>query len=75
MVRRSASVLRLGGSDDVAGEDLELAMVLGGLHDPGWLAGGKPPGHGYWARAWAARALLYRVAGVGDRPGRRRTHR
>ena len=59
MVRRCASVLRRGASDDVAGEDLELAVVLGGLRDSGWLAGGKPPGHSYWARAWAARALLY----------------
>ena len=38
---------------------LELAMILGGLTDRGWLAGGKPPGHAYWARVWAARALRY----------------
>jgi len=42
-----------------AGDDAELAMVLGGVSDPTWLAGGKPPGHAYWARVWAARALLY----------------
>lgn len=41
------------------GRDLELAMILGGLTDPDWLAGGKPPGHAYWARVWGARALLY----------------
>lgn len=34
-------------------------MVLGALTDRGWLAGGKPPGHGYWARVWSARALRY----------------
>ena len=42
-----------------AGDDAELAMVLGGVSEPTWLAGGKPPGHAYWARVWAARALLY----------------
>lgn len=43
----------------VDGERLDLAMVLGGLTDREWLAGGKPPGHAYWAPVWAARALLY----------------
>lgn len=41
------------------GVALELAMVLGGLTDRRWLAGGKPPGNAYWARVWAARALRY----------------
>jgi hypothetical protein len=59
VVRRCASLLRLGPDDDVVGDGLELAMVLGGRGDAGWFAGGKPPGHRYWARAWAARALLY----------------
>lgn len=43
----------------VDGGRLDLAMVLGGLTDREWLAGGKPPGHAYWARVWGARALLY----------------
>ncbi len=58
-MRRCASLLRLGRGDDVVGAGLELAMVLGGRRDPDWFAGGKPPGHGYWARVLAARALLY----------------
>lgn len=58
VVRRCATLLRPRPSaiqDDL----LDLAMVLGDLTDRDWLAGGKPPGHGYWARVWAARALLY----------------
>lgn len=59
-MQRCASLLRLRPGDDVVGDGLELAMVLGGRPEPGWLAGGKPPGaHAYWARVWAARALLY----------------
>lgn len=58
MVRLCSELLR-GGSGDVQDRPLDLAMVLGGLSDRDWLAGGKPPGHGYWARVWAARALLY----------------
>ena len=34
----------------LTGTELELAMVLGGLSDAGWLSAGKPPGNGYWAR-------------------------
>ncbi len=41
------------------GGELELALVLGGLRDRDWFAGGKPPGHRYWARVWAARAMRY----------------
>jgi len=58
VVRLCSELLR-GGSGDVQDRPLDLAMVLGGLSDRDWLAGGKPPGHGYWARVWAARALLY----------------
>ena len=49
--------LLLGAAPE--GDLLELAMALGQLTDPGWLAGGKPPGHAHWARVWAARALRY----------------
>lgn len=59
VVRRCVSVLRLGAGDALVGDGLELAVVLGGLSDPGWLAVGKSAGRGYWARVWAARALLY----------------
>lgn len=59
VVRRCASLLRLHGSDDVVGDGRELAMVLGGVSEPDWLSRGKAPGHAYWARVWAARALLY----------------
>ncbi|CAN5159525.1 hypothetical protein BH20ACT5_BH20ACT5_01880 [soil metagenome] len=41
------------------GRQLDLGMTLGGLTDRDWLAGGKPPGHAYWTRVWAVRALLY----------------
>jgi hypothetical protein len=59
VVRRCAVLLRHPPSEPVTGELLELAMVLGGLADRDWLAGGKPPGNSYWARVWAARALRY----------------
>jgi hypothetical protein len=46
--------------DPLVDRDLiDLALVLGGRTDPDWLSSGKPPGHAYWARVWAARALLY----------------
>lgn len=57
VVRGCEDLLRSGL--DVGEAQLDLAMVLGGLTDRDWLAGGKPPGHAYWARVWAARALLY----------------
>lgn len=57
VVRRSDSLLRR--RDGVDDDERELAIVLGGLGDPDWLSGGKPPGHMYWARVWAARALLH----------------
>ena len=59
VVRRCAALLRHRPGDLVAGDLLDLAVVLGGLRDRDWLAGGKPPGHSYWARVWAARALRY----------------
>lgn len=51
--------LLTGGTGAPTGPDAELAMVLGGLADRTWLAGGKAPGHAYWARVWAARALTH----------------
>jgi len=59
VVRRCAALLRHEPGNPVTGDLLDLAVVLGGLRDRGWLAGGKPPGHSYWARVWAARALRY----------------
>lgn len=59
VVRRCGALLRIRPSDPVTGDLLDVAMVLGGLRDREWLAGGKPPGHAYWARVWAARALRY----------------
>jgi len=59
VVRRCAGLLALDPAEPVAGDGLELSIVLGHLSDRAWLAGGKPPGHAYWARVWAARALRY----------------
>lgn len=59
VVHRCSQLMGQRPDRPVEGEGLELAVVLGGLTDPDWLAGGKPPGHAYWARVWAARALLY----------------
>lgn len=59
VVRRCVGLLHLAPDSEVTGDGLELAMVLGGLRDRGWLTTGKPPGHAYWARVWAARALRY----------------
>lgn len=59
VVRRCGALLHAAPESTVTGDGLELAMVLGGLTDRDWLAGGKPPGHAYWARVWAARALRY----------------
>lgn len=52
-----AALLRSGTVLD--GRLLDLAMALGELTDRDWFEAGKPPGHAYWARVWAARALLY----------------
>lgn len=52
-----ARLLTLGPDQTPTEDDLDLAMVLGGLSERGWFSGGKPPGHAYWARVWAARAL------------------
>ncbi|MBA3286601.1 MAG: HEAT repeat domain-containing protein [Acidimicrobiia bacterium] len=59
VVARCAALLALGPDDVPTAPGAELAMTLGGLTDESWLATGKPPGHAYWARVWAARALLY----------------
>jgi HEAT repeat protein len=58
VVRRCAAQL-VAGPAAPTGELLDLAEVLGGLRDRDFLAGGRPPGHAYWARVWAARALRY----------------
>ena len=58
-VRGCAGLLCLAPGSAPIGDGLALAMVLGGLTDPEWLAAGKPPGNAYWARVWAARALRY----------------
>lgn len=59
VVRRCGAMLGAGPDVPVVGDGLELGGVLGGLRDAQWLNGGKPPGHEYWARVWAARALRY----------------
>lgn len=56
VVGRCADLLR---GAELTAEPFALAAVLGNLSDPDWLHGGKPPGHDYWARVWAARALRY----------------
>jgi hypothetical protein len=58
VVRRCAAQLGAGPAAPT-GELLDLATVLGGLRDPAFLTGGRPPGNAYWARVWAARALRY----------------
>jgi hypothetical protein len=58
VVRRCAAQLVADPAAPV-GDQLDLAVVLGGLRDPDFLAGGRPPGNAYWARVWAARALRY----------------
>jgi len=57
VVRGCAELLRTGPPDE--GYLLNLAMSLGELSDRNFFSTGKPPGHGYWARVWAVRALLY----------------
>jgi HEAT repeat protein len=52
-------LLRLAPHLVPTGDDLELAVVLGGRHDADWLAGGRDGARRYWARAWAVRALRY----------------
>jgi len=59
VVSRCAATLQTDGSTVVTGDLLDLAMVLGSVTDRDWMAEGKPPGHAYWARVWAARALRY----------------
>src|SRR5690606_4647647 len=70
VVRTCAETLAADPGEAVTGPALELACVLGwgGPRDAAavgraaaWLSGGKPPGHGYWARVWACRAYLYVV--------------
>jgi HEAT repeat protein len=58
-VIRRACLLVESRSERLAPDLLELAIVLGELSDPHWLSTGKGPGHRYWARVWAVRALLY----------------
>jgi hypothetical protein len=58
VVRRCAAQL-VAGPAAPSGDQLDLAVVLGGLRDRDFLAGGRPPGNAYWARVWAARALRY----------------
>lgn len=56
VVRWCTELLR---GEELADDRFALAATLGNLSDPEWLFGGKPPGHAYWARVWAARALRY----------------
>jgi len=59
VVSRCAATLNTDAATVVTGDLLDLAMELGSIADRDWMAGGKPPGHAYWARVWAARALRY----------------
>lgn len=68
VVRVAAATLATDPAEVVSGEPLELITMLRtdireGVAERSatrdWLAGGKPPGHRYWARVWACRALLY----------------
>ncbi len=68
VVRVCTETLALDPEAVADGEPLELAVMLTGRtrldqaaieETRAWLAGGKPPGHRYWARVWACRALLY----------------
>lgn len=67
MITACAETLGADPEVVVDGAPLELTVLLSGSevdHDAiqqmrAWLAGGKPPGHRYWARVWACRALLY----------------
>ncbi|WP_152365288.1 HEAT repeat domain-containing protein [Microlunatus speluncae] len=68
VIRVCAETLALDPDSVADGDPLRLAAMLTGrteLDDAAieetraWLAGGKPPGHRYWARVWACRALLY----------------
>jgi len=66
VIQRCISLLSVRRTADLLGVNLELAMVLGAVTDPGWFARGRPPGHLYWARVWAARALVYVWDGSGS---------
>jgi len=58
VVRRARLVIE-NRDDRLPPDLLELAMLLGELSDAEWLSTGRAPGHRYWARVWAMRALLY----------------
>lgn len=58
VVDRCIAILESDPAFAVVDDLRDLAMVLGEV-DRDWLDGGKPPGHRYWARVWAARAMLY----------------
>lgn len=68
VVRVAAETLATDPAEVVSGEPLELITLLRtdlvqGIAEHtatrDWLAGGKPPGHRYWARVWACRAFLH----------------
>ncbi|MFC7619573.1 HEAT repeat domain-containing protein [Microlunatus sp. GCM10028923] len=68
VVRVAGETLATDPAEVVSGEPLELITLLrtdivSGIAERSetrdWLAGGKPPGHRYWARVWACRAFLY----------------
>lgn len=68
VVRVCTETLAVDPETVVDGESLELTAMLSGRtrvddadleETRAWLAGGKAPGHRYWARVWACRALLY----------------
>jgi HEAT repeat protein len=68
VVRVCAETLAVDQDLVVDGDSLELTAMLSGRtrldeadleETRAWVAGGKPPGHRYWPRVWACRALLY----------------
>ncbi len=68
VVRVCAETLAVEPDSVVDGDPLALAAMLTGRtrvdqadleETRAWIAGGKPPGHRYWPRVWACRALLY----------------
>lgn len=59
VLRRAGEALRSAPDRPAEGATRELAVLLGQReHDPSWLEG-RTSGHGYWARVWCCRALLY----------------
>jgi HEAT repeat protein len=60
VLRRIGAALRLRPDEPADPDAFELAVFLGGhQRDSSWQSADAPPGHLYWARVWATRALLY----------------